>query len=125
MKRVLILLLMMCFTLLGITTFKQARASFINQSVSTLNNSLPAGKDLAFAKSHDQNEGNEHFSIDLEQEEEDELLRKQSLLTKYASLLVAFFSNYYPNTTENKLPFSQHEADADSPRYIRLRVLRI
>lgn len=116
----------MCFSLLGIATFKHSHGQPGSHPVSAFNSSTSIGKNsTAFDTPHN-SDGTNWFSFDLDGEDEDELLRKQSLLAKYVvAFITVFLADNYPVSVKNNLAFLQHHADAGSPLYVRLRVFRI
>ena len=131
MKRIIILLLFVCCSLLSKVEGNAAHG--VQYSVSVFK--LVQHHQLRFVKpasvlffdAAPQNNGNKHQAlISLEQEDEDELARKDSLLLKlFASLLITFlFSAFLEGRSFQSQSYTA-PFFADSGRYLRLRTFRI
>ena len=131
MKRIVILLLVLCCSLLSVATLAYAAAAKSNPSVSstaTQKLSQSFGH-LAMDAVHSlpADNGTDYRSpAGIDQEDEDDLLRKNSLLPKYVLAIIYSFLSYNDDGgLANAFPFYQHQARANDPLYIRLGVFRI
>lgn len=100
MKRVVIIVLMLCVTLPGLAMFRHLPAPE-NSSVSHPHSSADKAGNLSahqFSTPPHDNGGKDHFSAIPDQENEDDL-RKQTLLVK---VVAAFIITFLPEYSANK-----------------------
>ncbi len=130
MGRIFIFLLLLCVNLVGTPAYVHAHEVCNTHSVSAVKDlhrvltlqGTPAQYQVKTPIDKEEN----LYLVTADNEDEDDLLRKYSLLTRY---VVAFLSTCLFHNSDSGLahpfPFYQHHADADAPLYVRLRVFRI
>lgn len=130
MKRIVIFLLVLSCSLLTV-----AKLSYAG-SVSNPSLSATASQNLSQSFRHlamdavnslpSDNGTDFHTQQGIDQEDEDDLLRKNSFLPRYViTYLYTLLVHHYESSVVNFFPFHQHQTEANNPLYIRLNVFRI